>query len=97
MFSSICMSPAVPVIGSWNTRPRYFARLCSGSVVTSMPSILMEPVSTGHTPETAFMIVDFPAPLPPITVQKSPSLSVNETSISAFFSLIVPGLNVLEM
>ncbi len=44
-----------------------------GRLVTSLPSIMILPGSTGHTPATAFSMVDFPAPLPPITVTKSPS------------------------
>ena len=46
-------------IGSWNTRPRYFALLCSGSFVISSPSMITEPLSTGQTPAMAFSMVDF--------------------------------------
>jgi hypothetical protein len=44
--------------------------------VTSLPSMTMLPASTGHTPATALSMVDFPAPLPPMTVMKSPSAQV---------------------
>ena len=67
------MLPAVPTIGSWNTRPIYLARLYSGILVTSMSLIVIEPSSTGNTPAMEFSNVLLPAPLPPITVQKSPS------------------------
>ena len=46
-FSTICISAAVPVIGSWKTLPIYFALLCSGSFVTSTSSIIIFPQSTG--------------------------------------------------
>ena len=75
-FSMICISAAVPVMGSWNTRPRNGARLYSHRPEISTPSMRMEPESTGHTPETALSMVDLPAPLPPMTVQKSPSSRV---------------------
>ena len=96
-FSSICMVAAVPVIGSWKTRPIKGARLKSGRPVTSWPSITIEPVSTGQTPAMAFKVVDLPAPLPPITVTKSPSSSFKLTPFKACFSLMVPGLKVLVM
>ena len=62
-----------------------------------MPSMVMEPLSTGHTPAMALSMVDLPAPLPPITVTKSPGLRVSERFCSAFFSFIVPGLKVLHI
>ena len=89
------MVAAVPIMGSWKTRPMYRARLCSGREVTSMPSMAMVPESTGHTPATALRRVDLPAPLPPMTVTKSPSARVRETPFRARFSLMVPGLKVL--
>ena len=94
-FSSIPIVAAVPVIGSWNTRPRYVARLCSESFVTSILSIRICPSSTGQVPATAFSIVDLPAPFPPITVTKSPSFSFRFRPFNARFSLMVPGLKVL--
>ncbi len=94
-FSSISMVAAVPVIGSWNTLPRNFARLYSFNFVTSVPSMTMEPLSTGHTPAIAFNIVDLPAPFPPITVTKSPSSKVSDSPFNAIFSLTVPALKVL--
>ena len=72
-FSSICILPAVPTIGSWNTRPMYLARLYSGIFVTSILLMVILPSSTGNTPAMEFSNVLLPAPLPPITVQKSPS------------------------
>ena len=46
-FSSIIMPAAVPIIGSWKTRPMNLARLCSGHFVMSVPAISMVPSSTG--------------------------------------------------
>ena len=46
-FSRICISAAVPFIGSWKTLPIYLALLCSGSFVTSIPSTVIVPQSTG--------------------------------------------------
>ena len=89
------MVAVVPVIGSWNTRPRNVARLNSGSPVTSTPSIRIEPSSTGQEPAMALSIVDLPAPFPPMTVTKSPSSRVRSTPFKACFSLIVPRLKVL--
>ena len=73
----------------------YLARLCSARWVTSTPSMVMVPASTGHTPATAFRRVDLPAPLPPMTVTKSPSFKWRDTPFKAVFSLTVPALNVL--
>ena len=39
MFSWISMPAAVPFMGSWNTRPMYLARLCSGCLEILMPPI----------------------------------------------------------
>ena len=55
----------------------------------------MEPSSMGQTPAIAFNMVDLPAPLPPMTVTKSPSFNVRSTPFKATFSLIVPKLKVL--
>ena len=74
----------------------YCARTCSGMPVTSVPSMTTLPSSTGQTPATALSIVLLPAPLPPMTVTKSPGLRCRSMLLSAFFSLIVPGLKVLE-
>ena len=89
------MVDAVPVIGSWNTRPRYAALLCSGSLVMSVPSTMICPESTYQAPAMAFSVVDFPAPFPPMIVTKSPGFRFRFTPSRAFFSLIVPLLNVL--
>ena len=85
----------MPIIGSWNTRPMKAARLCSGRFVTSAPSISTLPESTKNVPAVALSIVELPAPLPPMTVTKSPSLSVTLRPLRAVFALIVPGLKVL--
>ena len=77
-----------------NSQDENAAILYSGSLVTSFPSMTMAPLSTGQTPAIAFSNVDFPAPLPPITVTKSPSFNVRFTPRSAFFSLTVPLLKV---
>src|SRR5574344_3033875 len=57
----------------------------------------MEPLSTGKVRAMALGRVDFPAPLPPMTVTKSPSCSVRLRSSSAVFSWMVPGKKVLEI
>ena len=44
-FSSMPISAAVPIMGSWNTRPRKVARRCSGSFSMATPSRRMEPLS----------------------------------------------------
>ena len=89
-FSSMPMSAAVPIIGSWNTRPSRAARRCSGSRVSSVPSRQMEPQSAGNTPAMRLSSVLLPAPLPPMTVTKSPSANEMLTSRMAVFSLTVP-------
>ena len=94
-FSSICMVAAVPIMGSWNTRPIYFARLYSGRAVTSTPSMRIFPVSTGKTPAMALSMVLLPAPLPPMTVTKSPSFMVRFRPFKATFWFTVPALKVL--
>ena len=43
----------------------------------------------------AFIVVDFPAPLPPMTVTKSPASKESDSPFRAGFSLIVPRLNTL--
>src|SRR5699024_7489735 len=75
----------------------YLARWCSLRRVTSAPSIMILPSSTGQTPATAFSMVDLPAPLPPMTVTKSPSFRWRDRPFRAVFSLTVPGLKVLYM
>ena len=52
-------------------------------------------MSMGQTPATALSMVDLPAPLPPMTVTKSPSSSVRSRPLRATFSLTVPALKVL--
>ena len=96
-FSSIIMPAAVPIMGSWKTRPMYLARLCSGHFVMSVPAMTMLPASTRKVPAMEFISVDLPAPLPPMTVTKSPGERCSVTPRSAYFSVIVPGLKVLAM
>ena len=48
---------------------------------------------TWNTPAMAFSMVDLPAPLPPITVTKSPSFSVRFRWFKATLALMVLGLN----
>src|SRR5699024_10689569 len=84
-------------IGFWNTRPRYFARRCSGIRDTSAPSILIEPESMGSRPEIVLSRVDLPAPLDPMTVTKSDSASSSDRSCRGLRSLTVPGKNVLVL
>ena len=90
-FSSMPMVGAVPIIGSWNTRPMKAARLYSGRLVIFFPSIVMLPESTGKAPAMALSIVLLPAPFPPMTVTKSPSSSVRLRSKSAVLAFTVPG------
>ena len=90
-FSSMPIVGAVPIIGSWNTRPMNAARLYSGSLVMLRPSIVMLPESTEKAPAMALSMVLLPAPLPPITVTKSPSLRVRFRSKSAVLAFTVPG------
>src|SRR5699024_11538367 len=75
---------ALPI--SWKTRPTTFARLCSGWRETFLPSMEMVPESTINRPEIELSNVDFPAPLEPITVTKSPGFRCRETSTSALRS-----------
>ena len=82
-------------MGSWNTLPKNLALLYSGSLVISLPSMQMLPLSMPNTPAMELSIVDLPAPLPPITVIKSPSSTVSSTPVRARFSLTVPILKVL--
>ena len=58
--------------------------------------LLLDEHTAALDPATAFSRVDLPAPLPPMTVTKSPSASVSDTPRRARFSLMVPALNVLQ-
>ena len=57
--------------------------------------MVISPLSTIYVPATALRSVDLPAPLPPITVTKSPSFKVRDTPFKATFSLTVPSLKTL--
>src|SRR5690625_1017546 len=94
-FSSIVMSGAVPASGSRNTRPMWAARRKSGSRVTSAPSTVTVPASGGSFPAMTLSIVDFPAPLDPMTVVNSPGASRSEMPWRARRSFGVPAKNVL--
>src|SRR4029450_6353840 len=72
------------------------ARRCSGQVVTSTPSSISVPASTGNPPATAFNKVDLPDPLVPMTTTNEPSLIERSTPLSARTSFGVPPLNVLK-
>ena len=96
-FSSTVIPGALPRMGSWNSRPMTRARLCSGVRVMSFPSRRILPVSTMKLPAMALKRVDFPAPLAPIMVMKSPSATFSDRSSRGFLALMDPGLKVLEM
>src|SRR5690349_6121329 len=55
----------------------------------------MRPESHGKTPAIALSSVDFPAPLEPMTLTKSPASSFRLTCCSATTSSTVPAKNVL--
>ena len=57
---------------------------CGGSIEISSPSSLIEPVRGGVSPEIERSVVDFPAPLEPISVTHSPSSTVSEMPLSAW-------------
>ena len=63
----------------------------------SLPSSSIDPASVRKSPQIALKSVDFPAPLEPMIVAKSPFFSSRERSVIAFFSFTVPGLNVFEI
>ena len=90
------MEAAVPVMGSWKTRPRRAARLCSGRWVISRPPRVMVPLSIWKVPAMALSMVLLPAPLPPMTVMKSPLFRVRSTPASAILRMTVPGLKVFR-
>ena len=95
MFSSIVKRLAVPIRVSWNTRDTRPARLLAVRLVTSLSSILIAPWSTNSEPAMAFRKVDFPAPLPPIIVMKSPFSTFRSTPFNTWFSFGVLASNVL--
>src|SRR5690625_3663465 len=65
--------------------------------VTFLPAISTVPVSGVTLPAMVLSTVDFPAPLEPIIVTKSPLSSSRLTSASAIRSLTELGKNVLLM
>ena len=70
------ISVAVPTIGSWKTRPKYGALWYSRNLEISLLLSKIIPSSAGMLPAMRLIKVLLPAPLPPITVMKSPSWSV---------------------
>ena len=96
-FSSTVIPGALPRIGSWNSLPICFARVCSGIREISCPSSARVPQSVIKLPAMALNSVDFPAPFAPIIVIKSPFSTWRERSSSAFLASMVPGLKVLEI
>ena len=81
MLSSSDILPAVPKSGFWKIRPMEAARLCSASFVMSLSVVLpfesgierrIFPFDGDKVPAIILYRVDFPAPLEPITVIKSP-------------------------
>ena len=84
-------------MGSWKSTPMLLALTCMESRVTSLPSNTMLPESVIKEPRIALNKVDFPAPLAPMMVIKSPFFTSRERSSMASFSLLVPGLKVLEI
>ena len=71
-FSSMVIWGAVPFKGSWKRRPMIRLLWYSGAKVMSFPFKVMEPESVIKLPAMAANMVDFPAPLEPMTVAKSP-------------------------
>ena len=68
--------------GAWQ-RPSS-TRLWGAIVVMSTPSKRTWPAVTGRTPLIVFIVVVLPAPLAPMSVTTSPSLTVNEIPLIAW-------------
>ena len=96
-FSSMVMPGALPLMGSWYSRPIIRALTCCGTKVISLPSNSILPPSVRKSPQIALNSVDFPAPLEPMIVAKSPGFKWSVSPVIACFSLAVPGLKVLEI
>ena len=55
-----------------------------GTLARLSPKNEMEPVLLRNRPDTAFSVVDFPAPLAPISVTTSPSCTSKEMPLMAW-------------
>ena len=56
---------------------------CAEALEMSSPSKTMRPAAGASSPDTAFRVVDFPAPLAPIRVTNSPRLTTMDRSRTA--------------
>ena len=72
-FSATVIRGAVPILGSWKTRAMVSVRETAVVWVISCPLCNKVPDATGRLPAIVLNKVDFPAPLVPSTVMKSPS------------------------
>ena len=68
--------------GDWQMPSRTIS--CAGSSEMSLPSRRIAPVRGGVSPEIERSVVDLPAPLEPISVTHSPSLTSIEMPFSAW-------------
>ena len=68
--------------GDWQIPIRTIS--CGGSIEISSPASLIEPSRGGVRPEIERSVVDLPAPLEPISVTHSPSLTSSEMPLSAW-------------
>jgi hypothetical protein len=68
--------------GDWAIDMR--AILCVGMLVMSWPSKMIEPRRARGLPKIVIIIVDLPAPLAPIRVTISPSVTSMSTPLSAW-------------
>ena len=68
--------------GDWQMPSRTIS--CGGSSEISSPASLIEPVRGGVRPEIERSVVDLPAPLEPISVTHSPSLTSSVMPLSAW-------------
>ena len=67
------------------TRP-FCTIFSAGICMRSSPMNLMEPERERSRPESVFRVVDFPAPLAPMSVTISPSLMSNEMPRTALIA-----------
>ena len=68
--------------GDWQTPRRTIS--CGGRCSIASPASRIEPVRGGVRPEIERSVVDFPAPLEPISVTHSPSLTSRLMPLSAW-------------